>query len=557
MFSPLGLFRSLPCPERDSCTRLQCVFSHKPPEELPRPPSLTIPVEEAKTVPAKRLISSPLPTPKTPSSIPVEPPRKLQKLDSPQNKHVARTGVPILNIPPATSSVAIPVRQAMLKTLYDHFVILYDGISSLHPNLASDHARRQEQEVYSTANKFTYRNAVIQSVAAIKRRSLPTAIGHPSIGTEGDLSARAEAKKSITALHVTAALLAPYIPSLDQLKAWGYIVDVPPGPSHAEPSLLGKPVKCERCGELFVVRMLQEQDPGKEECLHHWGRISSRIANGKNVSLHHKVHIAHSSYHSGEKIRAYNCCFKEVSDKGCVRGPHVFYESEPETLHLRHAFSQLAPSSTSELLDVVALDCEMIYTTGGMRVARVSVVDGSANQVFDELVRMDEGIEILDFNTRFSGITQEMYDKRALLPLSSIQKSLNLLIGNDSLIIGHALENDLKTLRLVHHRVVDTVFLYPHPRGAPYRRSLRDLAREHLNLTIQDGDGSSGHSSLEDAIASLDLVRLYLVNNANKSKELSTASSSLTWKASSSSSNGGGSRPKVTPVSYFLKPRQK
>jgi RNA exonuclease 1 len=40
------------------------------------------------------------------------------------------------------------------------------------------------------------------------------------------------------------------------------------------------------------------------------------------------------------------------------------------------------------------LDCEMVYTTGGMRVARVSVVDGSGVEVFDELVRMDDGVEV-------------------------------------------------------------------------------------------------------------------------------------------------------------------
>jgi len=36
----------------------------------------------------------------------------------------------------------------------------------------------------------------------------------------------------------------------------------------------------------------------------------------------------------------------------------------------------------------------MIYTTGGMRVARVSIVDGSGTEVFDEFVRMDDGVEV-------------------------------------------------------------------------------------------------------------------------------------------------------------------
>ena len=37
----------------------------------------------------------------------------------------------------------------------------------------------------------------------------------------------------------------------------------------------------------------------------------------------------------------------------------------------------------------------MIYTTGGMRVARVSVVDGDGKEVFDKCVRMDEGVEVM------------------------------------------------------------------------------------------------------------------------------------------------------------------
>jgi len=37
----------------------------------------------------------------------------------------------------------------------------------------------------------------------------------------------------------------------------------------------------------------------------------------------------------------------------------------------------------------------MIYTTGGLRVARVSVIDGSAKEVLDELVRMDDGVQVM------------------------------------------------------------------------------------------------------------------------------------------------------------------
>lgn len=164
-----------------------------------------------------------------------------------------------------------------------------------------------------------------------------------------------------------------------------------------------------------------------------------------------------------------------------------------EDLHSRHPFSFLAPeSSSTSVLDVVALDCEMIYTTGGFRVARVSVVDGSGKEVFDQLVRMDDGVHVMsvlllflpflwilnrclrDFNTRFSGITEENY-ATALLPLTSIRETLNTYLDSNTILIGHALDNDLKTLRILHHKCIDTALLFPHRAGAPYRRALKDL----------------------------------------------------------------------------------
>ncbi|EEB98479.1 hypothetical protein MPER_02002, partial [Moniliophthora perniciosa FA553] len=198
---------------------------------------------------------------------------------------------------------------------------------------------------------------------------------HSSVGTEAEITARAEAQKSLKALRLTRENLEPHIIPLLDLEKWGYIVKIPDGPGGDEPSKEGQMAKCERCGEPFMVK----RDPKSDECLHHWGRLYTRTING-------------------ERTRIYSCCSKTQSDEGCVHGPHVFYESDPQVLHARHAFSSLASSSFSSsrtTLDVAALDCEMIYTTGGLRIARVSIVDGEGAKVFDELVRMDDGVEIL------------------------------------------------------------------------------------------------------------------------------------------------------------------
>lgn len=46
----------------------------------------------------------------------------------------------------------------MVKNLYDHFVVLYEDILPTGPTLASEHALRQEEEMYNKSNKITYRN---------------------------------------------------------------------------------------------------------------------------------------------------------------------------------------------------------------------------------------------------------------------------------------------------------------------------------------------------------------------------------------------------------------
>jgi RNA exonuclease 1 len=49
----------------------------------------------------------------------------------------------------------------MLKSLWDHFVVLYNAFFPQNPSLASEHALRQEQEIYERTTKSTYRNVII------------------------------------------------------------------------------------------------------------------------------------------------------------------------------------------------------------------------------------------------------------------------------------------------------------------------------------------------------------------------------------------------------------
>lgn len=94
-------------------------------------------------------------------------------------------------------------------------------------------------------------------------------------------------------------------------------------------------------------------------------------------------------------------------DETCANGPHVFKEDRVEDLHKREGFvtsRELAEARSAEAeritpLDIVAIDCELGYTTAGMSMTRVTVLDESGAIVLDELVRPQA--EVLDPNLRY------------------------------------------------------------------------------------------------------------------------------------------------------------
>lgn len=62
-----------------------------------------------------------------------------------------------------------------------------------------------------------------------------------------------------------------------------------------------------------------------------------------------------------------------------------------------------------------------------------------------------------------AGITPQMM-KGVTTTLSQIQQCVLKFVGPDTLLVGHSLENDLRVLKLVHLKNLDTAILYPHAR---------------------------------------------------------------------------------------------
>jgi len=156
---------------------------------------------------------------------------------------------------------------------------------------------------------------------------------------------------------------------------------------------------------------------------------------------------------------------------------------------------------------IFAMDCEMVETSAGRELARVTLIrfEPTEQDADGYTVLLDLLVKpvrpVLDYKTRYSGITAAMLEP-VTTRIEQVQVALASIVGVNDIMIGHSLENDLRVLCLVHEKVVDTALLFRTENGAR-KHSLKHLSSVLLKRKIQAGCGSLGHCSEEDAAAAL------------------------------------------------------
>lgn len=390
-----------------------------------------------------------------------------------------------------------------------------------------------EEERTAKGSSIIYANVIKNRIGVLKKMKLPAWKEERLKVIEKEMGQRPptilQVSKTIdTGLSPTeeATLLPDLLAKQDGLAKYGFVTaqlssaDIEKARQGVEAAQNWE--QCDRCRTRFQVFPGRRAEDG---ALTTGGACRYHPAKPRRPSAQNN---ADRSY----KESIYGCCNESVgASVGCTTADtHVFKISDPKRLALVMAFDN-TPENPS-LVDgrtAVCFDCEMGYTTQGMELIRLTATSWpSGATLLDTLVRPLG--EILDLNSRFSGVWPSEFTSAALEssperpqslgkgepPTSALGFAASPAVARSQLfdllapttpLLGHALENDLNAVRIIHPSIVDTCILYPHPRGLPIRHGLKHLMKKHLDRDVQQDDGR-GHDSAEDARSAGDLVRL-------------------------------------------------
>ncbi|KAL3906821.1 MAG: hypothetical protein SGILL_009121 [Bacillariaceae sp.] len=164
----------------------------------------------------------------------------------------------------------------------------------------------------------------------------------------------------------------------------------------------------------------------------------------------------------------------------------------------------------------IAIDCEMCETQDPLSGAknhkalcRISVVNADKPEevLLDTLVKPQW--PVTDYRTRINGVTKEHLDP-VEFTLRHAQAFMMALCSEETVVVGHAVHNDLVALHMDHDVVADSSYLYEASDSTSASVSLKDIVKKVLNSEMP-----KTHDSVNDARKALECV-LYWVDRDGK-----------------------------------------
>ncbi|KAF6240348.1 hypothetical protein HO173_001959 [Letharia columbiana] len=557
MFSSIGLFKHIDCPEHPHCSLSNCIFAHRSVSEVapatvslsegrlgeadidqngPRKRRrLTLPVTASREIPPPARGVQTKAVENGPASLNESSTSPKPEITSLPAKTVQVSLNPkMIKNPPAAHGVRIQ----LITMIHEQMVRLNEEVQDSSQNVLRLSPQEliigalEEEESIAKQNPAVYLNIIKLRITKLKKMKLAEwkeeRLKQIAKRAPVELVARTESTPKIIETGLSSsqeiAFLSKLLAKQGDLARHGYVPYALSDEEIAQARLGVEAAQgweqCDRCKNRFQVFPGRREEDG---ALTSGGTCTYHPAKPRRPQAKDKAD-------KGHKEAIYACCNETVAESaGCTQATtHVFKISEPKRLALIMPFKETPPKVLTPGPNMaVCLDCEMGYTTLGLELIRLTATAWpNGEDLLDVLVRPLG--EVLDLNSRFSGVWPKDYANALSYECISVdeekpskgsEQRLRIVesptIGRDLLfehltpetpLIGHALDNDLNATRIIHPSIVDTVLLFPHPRGLPLRFGLKALMKKHLDRDVQMG-GDQGHDSKEDARAAGDLVK--------------------------------------------------
>ncbi|KAI4473654.1 hypothetical protein M0804_015247 [Polistes exclamans] len=114
-------------------------------------------------------------------------------------------------------------------------------------------------------------------------------------------------------------------------------------------------------------------------------------------------------FNNKDKVKTLTCCKNCASVLGCKTKTSSIWKSFKKNFastqfdYVRTKPSEIRPKN--RIYGIYGIDCEMVTTQNGLELAKVSLVNIHGHVFYDEYVIPRS--EVIDYNTRFSGITPD------------------------------------------------------------------------------------------------------------------------------------------------------
>ncbi|KAK4443030.1 hypothetical protein QBC34DRAFT_362712 [Podospora aff. communis PSN243] len=207
--------------------------------------------------------------------------------------------------------------------------------------------------------------------------------------------------------------------------------------------------------------------------------------------------VMHCKSHPGAMTnnRVWSCCGKPNNAPPCVeKENHDVPAGQSDDLMARWRYYPTPATPQASHRAAVALDCEMgIAIDMESELVRVTVIDYfTGENLVDSLVWPD--IDIKHYNTRYSGVTRqgikEAHKKgECLLGGAAARKEVFKFVGPETIVVGHDVKGDLRSLRWIHLKIIDTHILEVENRKREEAEKLAQEAKRGNKSTQEQAKG--------------------------------------------------------------------